>query len=56
MIKIKITLAINYLNHLMFVMVANLEVDVEKKDLLIMPERLMILTRNLLVLVDKVLI
>ena len=36
--------------------IQNLEVDVEKKDLLIMLERLMILTKNLFVLVDKVLI
>lgn len=56
MIKAKIILVINYLNHLMFVMVVNLEVAVEKKGLLITLEKPMILTKNLLVLVDKVLI
>ena len=55
-IKIKIIPVINYLNHLMFVMDVNLEVGVEKKDLLIMLEKRMILIKNLLVLVDKVLI
>ena len=40
----------------MFVMDVNLEVVVEKKDLLIMLEKQMILIKNLLVLVDRVLI
>lgn len=56
MIKINIILVINYLNHLMFVMDVNLEVGLEKKGLLIMLEKRMILIKNLLVLVDRVLI
>ena len=40
----------------MFVMAVNLEVVVEKKDLLIMLEKLMMLIRNLLLNQGKVLI
>ena len=40
----------------MFVMVVNLEVVVEKKDILIMLERPMILIKNLFPIVEKVLI
>ena len=43
---IEIYLVKDYLNHLMFVMVVKKEVDVEKKDLLIMLEKLMTHTKN----------
>ena len=51
-----INLVKDYLNHHMFVMDVNLDVDVEKKDTLIMQEKQMILIKKLKVKLEKVLI
>jgi len=55
-IMIGIYLVKDYLNHLMFVMVANQEAVVEKKDILIMLEKLMIHIKKLKANLEKVLI
>ena len=53
---IEIYHALDLRNHLMFVMVVNLEVVVEKKDTLTMLEKQMILIEKLKVKLEKVLI
>ena len=53
---IEIFHALDLQNHLMFVTVVNLEVDVEKKDILTMLEKQMILIERLKVKLEKGLI
>ena len=55
-ITIEIYLALNFQNHHMYVMVVSLDVDAEKKDILIMLEKLMTLIEKLKVMLEKVLI
>lgn len=53
-ILVIIFIVINLINHLMFVMVVNLEVVVERKDLHIMLEKRTILIKKLKVRLEKV--
>lgn len=55
-IYINISHVKNYLNRLIYVMVVSLEVVVERKDILIMLEKLMILIKKLKVKPEKELI
>lgn len=55
-IYINISHVKNYLNRLIYVMVVSLEVVVERKDILIMLEKLIILIKKLKVKLEKELI
>lgn len=55
-IYINISHVKNYLNRLIYVMVVSLEVVVERKDILIMLEKLMILIKKLKMKLEKELI
>jgi len=55
-IYINISHVKNYLNRLIYVMVVSLEVVVERKDILIMLEKMMILIKKLKVKLEKELI
>ena len=54
-ITIEIYLALNFQNHHMYVMGVNLEVDVERKDILITQDKLMTLIKKLKAILEKVL-